>query len=82
MSAAPMARGSFLWGPLTHFALAVAVAAAAIDQAVKLWLCLNSILGTRPAPAGPFLMLQPHPDMASAMPFPQEDRWDNGFCWH
>src|SRR5262249_21322224 len=38
MSTAPDARGSFLWGPLTPFALAVAVAAAAVDQAVKLWL--------------------------------------------
>src|SRR2546430_11825337 len=38
MSAASGARASFLWGPLTPFALAVAVAAAAIDQAAKLWL--------------------------------------------
>ena len=38
MSAASDARASFLWGPLTPFALAVAVAAAAIDQAAKLWL--------------------------------------------
>jgi len=27
-----------LWGPLTRFALAVALVAAAIDQAAKLWL--------------------------------------------
>ncbi len=38
MSAASGVRASFLWGPLTPFALAVAVAAAAIDQAAKLWL--------------------------------------------
>src|SRR5262249_12423654 len=37
MSAAPDAHGSFLWGPLTPFALAVAVAAAVVDQAAKLW---------------------------------------------
>src|SRR5258708_33950919 len=38
MSTASGVRASFLWGPLTPFALAVAVAAAAIDQAAKLWL--------------------------------------------
>src|SRR5262249_42765962 len=38
IGAASAARGSLLWGPLTPFALAVAVAAAAIDQAAKLWL--------------------------------------------
>jgi len=38
INAASGARASLLWGPLTPFALAVAVAAAAVDQAVKLWL--------------------------------------------
>ena len=38
INAASGARGSLLWGPLTPFALVVAVAAAAIDQAAKLWL--------------------------------------------
>src|SRR5258708_3346527 len=38
MSAASGVHAPFLWGPLTPFALAVAVAAAAIDQAAKLWL--------------------------------------------
>ena len=36
MTAAP-AR-SFLWGPFTRLGLAVTVAAALIDQALKLWL--------------------------------------------
>ena len=31
-------RGSLLWGPLTRFGLAVAAAAAVLDQASKLWL--------------------------------------------
>jgi signal peptidase II len=31
-------RAPVLWGPLTRFALAVALVAAAIDQAAKLWL--------------------------------------------
>ena len=36
-----------LWGPLTRFGLAVAAAAAAIDQATKLWLLLVFDLGAR-----------------------------------
>jgi signal peptidase II len=36
-----------LWGPLTRFGLAIAVAAAAIDQAVKLWLLFVFDLGGR-----------------------------------
>jgi signal peptidase II len=36
-----------LWGPLTRFGLAVAVAAAAIDQAAKLWLLFIFDLGAR-----------------------------------
>jgi signal peptidase II len=39
--------GPLLWGPLTRFGLAVAVAAAAIDQAVKLWLLFVFDLGGR-----------------------------------
>ena len=38
---------SLLWGPLTRFALAVALAAAAIDQAIKLWLLFVFDLGAR-----------------------------------
>jgi signal peptidase II len=38
MSAASDARGSFLWGPLTRFALVIVLVTAAIDQAAKLWL--------------------------------------------
>ena len=36
-----------LWGPLTRFGLAVAVVAAAIDQAAKLWLLFIFDLGAR-----------------------------------
>jgi signal peptidase II len=36
-----------LWGPLTPFALAVALVAAAIDQATKLWLLFGFDLGAR-----------------------------------
>jgi signal peptidase II len=36
-----------LWGPLTRFGLAIAVAAAAIDQAVKVWLLFVFDLGGR-----------------------------------
>jgi signal peptidase II len=58
INAASGARASLLWGPLTPFALAVAVAAAAIDQAVKLWLLFEFDLGARgPLPLAPFLML-------------------------
>jgi signal peptidase II len=39
--------GRMLWGPLTRFGLAVAVAAAAIDQAAKLWLLFIYDLGGR-----------------------------------
>lgn len=39
--------GSLLWGPLTRFGLAIAAAAAAIDQAVKLWLLFVFDLGGR-----------------------------------
>jgi signal peptidase II len=36
-----------LWGPLTRFALAVALVATAVDQAVKLWLLFVFDLGAR-----------------------------------
>ena len=35
------------WGPVTRFGLAVAVASAAVDQAVKLWLIFVFELGAR-----------------------------------
>jgi signal peptidase II len=40
-------RAPLLWGPLTRFALVVALAAAAIDQAAKLWLLYVFDLGGR-----------------------------------
>jgi len=40
-------RAPLLWGPLTRFALAVALVAADIDQATKLWLLFVFDLGTR-----------------------------------
>lgn len=43
------ARAPWLWGPLTRFALAVALVAAAIDQAAKLWLLFVFDLGGRGA---------------------------------
>jgi signal peptidase II len=47
-----------LWGPLTRLGLAVAVAAAALDQASKLWLIFVTDLGARGAVAlTPFLDL-------------------------
>src|SRR5262249_44999019 len=58
MSAASGARASLLWGALTPFALAVALAAAAGRPAVKLWLLFDFDLGARgPFPLAPFLML-------------------------
>ena len=41
------ARAPLLWGPLTRFALAVALVATAVDQAVKLWLLFVFDLGAR-----------------------------------
>jgi signal peptidase II len=38
---------SLLWGPLSRFGLVAAVAAAVIDQAVKLWLLFVVDLGAR-----------------------------------
>ena len=38
---------TLLWGPLTRFGLAVALVAAAIDQAAKLWLLFVFDLGAR-----------------------------------
>ena len=46
-SPANEARAPLLWGPLTRFALAVALVAAAIDQATKLWLLFVFDLGAR-----------------------------------
>jgi signal peptidase II len=46
-STSAQARPALLWGPFTRFGLAVAVLAAAIDQAVKLWLLLVLDLGGR-----------------------------------
>jgi signal peptidase II len=43
---APRAR-ALLWGPLTWLGVAIAVAAAAVDQAVKLWLLFGIELGAR-----------------------------------
>ena len=40
-------RGSFAWGPLTRFALAVAAATAVVDQAAKLWLLFGLDLPAR-----------------------------------
>jgi len=40
-------RGSFVWGPLTRFALAVAAATAVVDQAAKLWLLFSLDLPAR-----------------------------------
>src|SRR5207249_2509030 len=40
-------RGSFVWGPLTRFALAVAVVTAAVDQAAKIWLLFGLDLPAR-----------------------------------
>jgi len=40
-------RGSYLWGPLTRFALAVAAVTAAVDQAAKLWLLFGLDLPAR-----------------------------------
>ena len=40
-------RAPLLWGPLTRFALAVALLAAAIAQAAKLWLLFVFDLGAR-----------------------------------
>lgn len=46
-SIAPSPAPSVIWGPLSRFGLAVAVAAAAIDQAMKLWLLFVFDLGGR-----------------------------------
>ena len=41
------ARAPLLWGPLTRFALGVALVGAAVDQAAKLWLLFVFDLGAR-----------------------------------
>ena len=68
MSTAPDARGSFLWGPLTPFALAVAVAAAVLDQAAKLWLLYAVDL-----PARGIVRLTPFLDLVLT--------WNTGISW-
>ena len=45
MTAAP--NRSMLWGPFCRLGLAVAIAAAAVDQASKLWVIFGTDLGTR-----------------------------------
>ena len=46
------------WGPLTRFGLAVALASAAVDQGIKLWLIFSFDLGGRGlVPLAPFLDL-------------------------
>jgi signal peptidase II len=47
MSAQSARPAALFWGPFTRFGLAVAVLAAAIDQATKLWLLLVLDLGGR-----------------------------------
>ena len=47
LDASSSSRGALLWGPLTAFALAVAAATAAIDQAAKLWLLFSLDLPAR-----------------------------------
>jgi signal peptidase II len=52
------ARAPLLWGPFTPFALGVALVAAAVDQAAKLWLLFVFDLGARGiATLTPFLDL-------------------------
>src|SRR5439155_15989991 len=46
-TSAQAARQTLFWGPLTRFGLVVALAAAVIDQAVKLWLLFVIDLGGR-----------------------------------
>jgi signal peptidase II len=51
-------RGSVLWGPLTGFGLAVALIAALLDQALKLWLLFVFRLADKGAVAvAPFVDL-------------------------
>lgn len=44
-----MSGRSYVWGPLSAFGLAAAIAACAADQALKLWLLYGFKLGTRGA---------------------------------
>jgi len=46
-TSAPSQRATLAWGPLTGFGLMVALAAAAFDQAAKLWLLFVFDLGGR-----------------------------------
>ena len=47
LGAQMQSRGSFVWGPLTRFALAVAAATTVVDQAAKLWLLFGLDLPAR-----------------------------------
>jgi len=68
MSAASDARGSFLWGPLTRFALVIVLLTAAIDQAAKLWL-LHAV----DLPARGIVRLTPFLDLVLT--------WNTGISW-
>jgi signal peptidase II len=47
MAAASSRPGPLFWGPLTRLGLAAAIAAAAVDQATKLWMLFAFDLGSR-----------------------------------
>jgi signal peptidase II len=67
-------RRSLLWGPFTALGLAVALAAAVLDQASKLWLIFVTDLGNRGVvPVTPFLnlVLTWNPGISYGL-FPQE----------
>jgi signal peptidase II len=50
-----MQRASYVWGPLTGFGLAVALVAAVIDQASKLYLLfVYDLAANGPIRLGPF----------------------------
>src|SRR5260370_27097631 len=61
-------RGSFVWGPLTRFALAVAAVTAAVDQAAKIWLPFGLHL-----PARGIVRLTPVLDLVLT--------WNNGISY-
>ncbi len=68
MSAAPDARGSLLWGPLTRFALVIVLLTAAVDQAAKFWLLYAVDL-----PARGIVRLTPFLDLVLT--------WNTGISW-
>jgi signal peptidase II len=59
LGAQMQSRGSFVWGPLTRFALAVAAVTAAVDQGAKIWLLFGLDL-----PARGIVRLTPFLDLA------------------